>query len=181
MRLILASASPRRKELIARLTDDFTVAVSQAEEATEGDARAVAESNSCRKAQAVARTHNGLVLGADTVVVADGVLLGKPKDDADAKRMLHSLSGRTHAVITGVTLTDGYKTVTASETTFVTFAVLPETVIDEYVRSGAAADKAGAYGIQDGILQEYIAYAGDYDNVVGLPLALTERLMKEFE
>lgn len=181
MRLILASASPRRKELIARLTDDFTVAVSQAEETAEGDARTAAESNSLRKAQAVARTHAGIVLGADTVVAVDGALLGKPKDDADAKRMLRRLSGRTHEVITGVTLTDGRKTVTASETTAVTFAALPEDVIDAYVRSGAAADKAGAYGIQDGMLQRYITYAGDYDNVVGLPLALTERLMKEFE
>lgn len=94
--------------------------------------------------------------------------------------MLRALSGRTHTVITGVTLTDGAKTVTASERTAVRFAELPDAVIDAYVNGGKAFGKAGAYGIQDEELAGYITYEGDYYNVVGLPVALTSLLMKEF-
>lgn len=180
MRLILASASPRRRRLIGLLTDDFVAVTCDADELTEGEPRRIAEENSRRKALAASRLYRGTVLGADTVVDFAGKALGKPKDAAEAKRMLRALSGRTHAVITGVTLTDGAKTVTASERTAVRFAELPDAVIDAYVNGGKAFGKAGAYGIQDEELAGYITYEGDYYNVVGLPVALTSLLMKEF-
>ena len=180
MRLILASASPRRRELIGRLTDDCIAVTCDTEELTEGEPRCIAEENSRRKALAASRLYRGTVLGADTVVDLDGKALGKPKDAAAAKRMLGALCGRTHAVVTGVTLTDGTKTVTASERTAVRFADIPDDVIDAYVKSGKAFGKAGAYGIQDEELSGYISYEGDYYNVVGLPVALVSLLMKEF-
>lgn len=180
MRLILASASPRRRELIRRVTDDYEIVVSAAEEILAASAEETARANSAIKARAVSRTRPGVVLGADTVVSLDGRILGKPADRAEARAMLTALCGRTHEVITGITLTDGVKTVTDSETTRVTFGPIPDDVIGRYVDAGLSDGKAGAYGIQDEEIAGYIAFDGDYDNVVGLPVRLTALRMKEF-
>jgi len=181
MTYILASASPRRKELLELAGLPFMVHVSHAEEILPpGLAPAqCAEHLASIKANAAAQNfQTACIIAADTIVVIDGAILGKPKDAADAARMLRLLSGREHTVITGVCLLN---TATAqqnifSQETAVRFYPLGDEEIEAYVRTGEPMDKAGAYGIQGkgALLVESIT--GDYCNVVGLPLA---RLMRE--
>jgi len=151
-----------------------------AEDALPGEgARECAERLAREKALAVAsqRPHN-VVLGADTVVVVDGQLLGKPSDAADAARMLRLLSGREHQVITGVCLVVSGQPSVASETTLVTVSDITDQDIADYVASGEPMDKAGAYAIQ-GIASRWIPrIEGDYNNVVGLPVALVWRMLR---
>ena len=183
-KVILASGSPRRRELLAALGIDFEARPSCVEErrgAGETAAEYV-ERLAGEKAGAVAgQVSSGYVLGADTTVVADGVLLEKPADEADARRMLTSLSGRWHEVLTGLCLVraeDG-ATVSGVETTRVLFHPLSSAEIDWYVGTGEPLDKAGAYGIQDygALLVDRIE--GNYFNVVGLPLNLLYRLARQ--
>jgi septum formation protein len=143
-------------------------------------AKDCAERLAREKALAVARLRpHDCVLGADTVVVVDGQLLGKPSDADDAARMLRMLSGREHQVITGVCLVVGGQWSVASETTSVTMSEINDTEIAEYVANGEPMDKAGAYAIQ-GIASRWIpSIAGDYSNVVGLPVALVFRILRE--
>lgn len=192
MRIILASASPRRKSLLEQIGIKFEVIVSEAEEcvaATQPDK--VVEELSVKKALAVfdelQSEEEVLVIGADTVVAVDGCILGKPKDDEAAVLMLERLSGRTHQVYTGVTMLyrgSGRETwivrKTFSEKTEVQFFdMLPEE-ITEYVNTGDCRDKAGSYGIQ-GFCARYIAgISGDYNNVVGLPIARLYQEGKEW-
>ena len=186
MRLILASASPRRRELLSRAGLDVEVRPSSIEEILQpGESP---EDFACRAAEektlAVAATapRDTLVLGADTVVVADSELLGKPADRDDAARMLRRLSGTTHRVITGVCLVSAPDRVEAlrSETTLVTFRRLDEEEIADYLASGEAFDKAGAYGIQ-GLASRFVTrIEGCYFNVVGLPVALVYDMLKPF-
>jgi septum formation protein len=139
-----------------------------------------AERLACEKALAVAqvRPHDA-VLGADTVVVIDGQILGKPADSADAVRMLRMLSGRQHQVITGVALVVGGQWVVDSQITRVTFSEISEREIADYVATGEPMDKAGAYAIQ-GIASRWIPrIEGDYSNVVGLPVALVYRMLRD--
>ena len=186
MRLILASASPRRRELLRLAGFNFEVRPSTVEEvvlpgeAAEDFARRAAR----EKALSVAATAppDSLVLGADTIVVADGEILGKPADREDATRMLRRLAGVTHRVITGVCLVRAPERVEAlaHETTFVTFRNLDEQEIAGYVASGEPFDKAGAYGIQ-GLASKFVTrIEGCYFNVVGLPVALVYDLLKPF-
>jgi len=183
--IILASASPRRQQLLAETGLPFTVAVSEVDEEAinSGSPREIAEQRALHKARAVAKTlPGGLVIGADTIVLCQGQVLGKPKDTADAKRLLSLLSGRSHRVITGVCVLeapDG-RCLVASACTKVVFRRLSPEEIDRYVATGEPMDKAGAYGIQGkgALLVERIV--GDYFNVVGLPLTLLARLLKEF-
>jgi len=181
MTYILASASPRRKELLELAQLPFAVHVPNAEEIIPpGLAPAqCAEHIAAIKANAVACDRpNACIIAADTIVVVDGAILGKPKDTADAARMLRLLSGREHTVITGVCLLNAAaaKKNVFSQETAVRFYPLSDEEIKAYVRTGEPMDKAGAYGIQGrgALLVESIA--GDYFNVVGLPLA---RLMRE--
>lgn len=187
MELILASQSPRRKEILSLLGMPFSVAVSDADEAVDEllPPYFIAESLSLKKAAAVAKnvTFPAIVIGADTIVVSDGKILGKPKDDADAFSMLSSLSGRTHSVISGVTILDTKcaKSESFYVETEVTFYPLTDKEIADYITTGECRDKAGAYGIQGrgGKFVEKIS--GDYFNVVGLPLSkLYQVLKKEF-
>jgi septum formation protein len=186
--LVLASASPRRKELLRNAGFIFEVEPADIpEDALAGEtAKACAERLAREKALAVARRHpHDVVLGADTVVVVDGQhdgqLLGKPSDAKDAARMLRLLSGREHQVITGVCLVAGGKVSVASETTLVTVSEIPDQDITDYVASGEPMDKAGAYAIQ-GIASRWIPrIEGDYSNVVGLPVALVFRMLRERE
>ena len=180
--LVLASASPRRQELLRSAGILFDVQPSQvAEDILPGEGtRECAERLAREKALAVAcqRPHD-FVLGADTVVAVDGQVLGKPSDAADAARMLRMLSGRAHQVITGVCLVAGGQSSVASETTLVTVSEITDQDIADYVASGEPMDKAGAYAIQ-GIASRWIPRVeGDYSNVVGLPIALVWRMLRQ--
>ncbi len=191
MKLVLASASPRRAELLRNAGIAFRVEVPNLEEAPEpGEAPdAYARRLARDKARVVApRSPGELVLAADTVVVAGDHLLEKPRDSADAARMLRLLGGRTHQVTTGVCLllleTRNGKLETVfedvrSETTQVTFAPLREQEIQAYVATGQPLDKAGAYGIQEFASRFVTRVDGCYFNVVGLPLSLVYRMLRE--
>lgn len=180
-RIILASQSPRRQELIANITSDFTVIVSEAEEILpEGIApEEVPAYLACLKAGAVAADHpDDTVIGADTVVILDGAILGKPRDKDDAVRMLRALSGKAHIVVTGCAVYQGSNRITFSESTRVEFYPLGDREILEYIATGEPFDKAGAYGIQGRGCVLVKRIEGDYFNVMGLPVA---RLKRELE
>ena len=195
--LVLASASPRRQELLRNAGISFTVQAADVEETPlpgEG-ARQCAERLAREKALKVWRTRQqDVVLGADTVVVVDRAILGKPADGEDAVRMLRLLAGRTHEVITGVCLVKSVvsgqssvasnsapqDSVIGSETTLVTMSEISNREIFDYVATGEPMDKAGAYAIQ-GIASRWIPrIEGDYSNVVGLPVALVYRMLSGF-
>lgn len=183
--LVLASASPRRQDLLRSAGISFAVQPADIDETPlAGEtARACAERLAREKALAVCRNRpNDLVLGADTIVVIDDSILGKPVDADDAARMLRMLSGRVHQVITGVCLasTAGRNPLRVErETTLVTFGELSDSEIRDYVATGEPMDKAGAYAIQ-GIASRWIPrIEGDYSNVVGLPVALVYRMLRE--
>ena len=180
--LVLASASPRRQELLRNAGITFEVQPADIpEDPLPGEAaKECAERLAREKALAIAsqRPHDS-VLGADTVVVIDGQLLGKPSDAADAARMLRMLSGREHHVITGVCLVVSGQSSVASEATLVTVSKITDKDIADYVASGEPMDKAGAYAIQ-GIASRWIPrIEGDYSNVVGLPVALVFRMLRQ--
>jgi len=182
--LVLASSSPRRQELLRSAGISFEVQPAEIpENALPGEsAKDCAERLAREKALAVARQRpHDLVLGADTVVVVDGQLLGKPTDAADAARMLRMLSGREHQVITGVCLVVSGQSSVASETTLVTVNELTDQDIADYVASGEPMDKAGAYAIQGPASRWIPRIEGDYSNVVGLPVALVLRMLRERE
>ena len=182
MDIILASGSPRRKQLLAQMgIETFRVISSDADETVEpglSPARIV-EILSARKAEAVAdhAKHGGLVIAADTIVALDGAVLGKPNDGLEAFRMLSALSGRRHQVYTGVTLLRDGERRTEHEVTTVTFRELTQDDITRYIATGEPMDKAGAYGIQGygALLVERIE--GDYFNVMGLPVCRLGRML----
>ncbi|MDD6012518.1 MAG: Maf family protein [Oscillospiraceae bacterium] len=180
---ILASASPRRRELLKNAGFDFEVAVSGADERlTEPlSPREMVTELACRKAHFVSRENPGrVVLGCDTLVALDDRVLGKPDNREQAKEMLRLLSGKTHSVYTGVCITDGSRTEKFCCQTAVTFRELSETAVESYVASGESDDKAGAYGIQGlgSVLVKEID--GDYFSVVGLPVSETARVLADF-
>lgn len=185
-RLILASASPRRRELLAQAGYAFAVEaadVNESEHEDENSAEYVLRLAE-EKAQAVFARHVTeaeplVVLGADTTVVCDGEILAKPKDVADAKRMLRRLSGRTHEVLTGVAIATSVGLVSGVETTSVTFSAIPETELDFYCATNEPMDKAGAYGIQGYAARWIPQIDGDYYNVMGLPIARVVRLIED--
>lgn len=180
-RLVLASGSPRRKELLARLVPRFEIVVSDVDEEalTVADPIATAEGLAEAKARAVfALRPDALVIGADTVVFLGDEQLAKPRDADDAKRMLRALSGRTHTVATGVSLVSPQGATTFHDKTEVTFRDLDDAEIDAYVATGEPMDKAGAYAIQGGGAAFVLHRQGSESNVVGLPLErLRERLL----
>jgi septum formation protein len=197
--LILASASPRRRELLAQAGYAFSVEAADVDESVragetpEAYVRRLAE----EKAQAIFTKHTGapslpassarvgtrdtplIVLGADTTVVCDGEILAKPADAADAKRILRSLSGRTHQVLTGVAVVARAGTASAVEITDVTFSNIPEAELDLYCATHEPLDKAGAYGIQGYAARWIPRIDGDYFNVMGLPIARVVRLLED--
>ncbi len=183
MKLILASGSPRRAELLERMGLSFTVQPSNTEEVLEPGLSPQREvmSLSLQKAKAVYDTleSQAVVLSADTVVVLDDNILGKPQDAEDAKKMLRALSGRHHLVLTGVTVMGPKGTQTHCEETEVHFRTLSEQEIDAYVASGESVDKAGAYGIQGGAMLFVSSLVGDYYNVMGLPVCKTGLMLRE--
>lgn len=186
MEIILASQSPRRRELLAQAGIPFRVVTSSVEERiTKTEADEVVKELSFQKAENVAaeQPEGVWVLGADTVVVLEGQILGKPKNTENAREMLRRLSGKTHSVFTGVTLYKkeggGVQSVTFAEETRVTFYPMTEEEIIAYVASGDPMDKAGAYGIQGAAAVYIRGIEGDYNNVVGLPVAAVYQRMKE--
>jgi nucleoside triphosphate pyrophosphatase len=180
--LILASASPRRSELLKAAGIPFTTEAVDADETlwSNESAEAYVERIARLKASLGAARHpNALVLGADTTVVVDGEVLAKPADDADAWRMLRQLSGRAHEVLTGVALSSGGEVRSRVERTTVWFAPMGEDDIAWYVASGEPRGKAGAYGIQ-GLASRFIPrIEGSYANVVGLPITAVLELLEE--
>jgi septum formation protein len=182
--IVLASASPRRQELLRNAGIPFTVQPADINETPlAGESpRACAERLAREKALAVWQNRSQVyVLGADTIVVVDGAILGKPRDRDDALRMLRLLSGRTHVVITGVCLVGPVSSniQIAAEITFVTMCEVTDDEIRDYVATGEPMDKAGAYAIQ-GIASRWIPrIEGDYSNVVGLPVALVYAMLRE--
>jgi septum formation protein len=187
MMLILASASPRRHELLSQAGLKFTVVAANINEdrLPNEAAAAYVQRLAEEKAQAVWNLNKSLdtqddpvvVLGADTCVVCDGNILGKPADSADARRMLELLSGRTHAVMTGLAAVTGRKIVRDVEITQVTFNQLNDREIAQYIVSGEPMDKAGAYAIQGYAARWIPRIEGCYFNVVGLPIARTVALL----
>ena len=170
--LILASASPRRRELLSLFGIPFTVRVADIDEAmdpTKSPCDEVARV-SCRKALAVERGPEDVVVAADTIVVCAGRVLGKPHSREEAVAMLQLLSGREHQVMTGCTVLCGDRRETFTEVTDLTFRPLSEAEIQRYVASGEPMDKAGAYGIQGGAALFCPGIRGDYYNVMGLPV-----------
>ena len=182
-KIILASASPRRKELLTLAGVNFTVEVADADETLEDGVtpdEAVKQLAEI-KARAVFEQHaDSIVIGADTVVSVDGKILGKPKNYEEASEMLNILSGRKHFVFTGVCLMSQEKTTVFCQKTAVEFYPLSQNEIDEYIASNDCYDKAGGYGIQTNGCVLVKGIEGDYFNVVGLPVAETVRALKEF-
>ncbi len=188
LRLVLASASPRRRELLTNAGFDFEVIPSEIKEpgASGAPPAAFAERVAQLKAETVARTfaptYRAVVLGADTIVVVAGALLGKPRSNEEARAMLEKLSGRTHEVITGVALVGpGGRSALAHETTQVRFRELSAEEIEAYVAGGEPLDKAGAYAIQGRASRFVTRIEGCYFNVMGLPVALVDRMLRQWK
>lgn len=180
--IVLASGSPRRRELLERIGASFTVRTPEVDETVpEGlFPRETVEYLSRVKADAVEAGPDEVVVAADTMVFLDGSRLGKPRDAADALRMLTALQGRAHTVCTGVTVRQGRRCLTESEVTTVYFRAASREELERYVATGEPMDKAGGYGIQSrgGLLAERLE--GDFTNVIGLPLPRLARMLARF-
>ena len=186
MDIILASQSPRRRELLTQMgLKGFKVTSPDVDEDVDENLHPslVVEELSLRKARAVAANadEDDLIIAADTVVALEGTVLGKPVDEGDAFSILSALSGNRHYVYTGITVMQGEKVVTRHEVTTVTFRELDPQEIDNYIATGEPMDKAGAYGIQ-GLGALFISgIDGDYFNVMGLPIYRLGRVLAEFD
>ncbi len=182
--IVLASASPRRRELLSVVFDDFQVVPSDFDESTVPAHLPPPEHavySAAMKARDVARTHReSLVISADTIVVLGKEILGKPSGAQDAARMLRALSGKTHVVYTGLALVRGEQERSDFECTHVTFRELAEETISRYVATGEPLDKAGAYAIQGKGAVLIRSISGCYPNVGGLPLYKLSRLLEDF-
>ena len=175
MKVILASTSPRRKELLKEIFPTFSVVAPNAEEESEGDPKSLAVANAVKKGRSVTEECDVLV-SCDTVVALDGKIYGKPSDKADAVRMLTELSGKTHSVVSGVYLRIHGKEASFYEESFVKMKKMTRSEIVSYVETYRPTDKAGAYGIQDETVVE--GYEGEYENIVGLPIAKTRQAIE---
>ncbi len=193
MKLILGSASPRRREILATLGVDFTVRLADADESCDiTDPAARVEAISAKKCAAVleALAADGVdladpelvVLTSDTLVTLDGEFLGKPADEDDARRMIRMLAGRTHTVASGIAVYARGRTVTAHELTGVRFASMTDAEIEDYIATGESFGKAGAYAVQGHAARYVTGLDGDYFSVVGLPVrCLYETRKREFD
>ena len=185
-RIILASQSPRRKQLLGQIgIKKFDIIIPEADESFDPSlSPEETVSSICRRkgeaARALADDPSAVIIAADTMVFLDGLRLGKPRTGAEAHQMLSALSGRTHHVCTGVTVSRGDRTETRAETTAVTFRPLTEEEIWAYIRSGEPFDKAGGYGAQGAAALFIPRIEGDYFNVMGLPLFLLGRMLRDF-
>ena len=180
MKLVLASASPRRRELLGLLGVEFEAVAPEVAELTEGDPAVIVVENALRKARSVERP-DAIVLGVDTDVVCDGRLLGKPLTDGDATARLRALAGRTHEVLSGIALLAGDRERSELVRTAVTFRPLADREIEAYVGSGEWRDRAGGYAVQGlgSALVERID--GDLSNVIGLPIPALAGMIEELQ
>ena len=180
-KIILASKSPRRRELLSSLYSEFSIESREVDESLpEGlHPRKGVELLAIRKGEGVARDNpDALVISSDTLVELDGVALGKPIDEADARRMLRALSGRTHQVHTGIAVHYRGRVLSGVATTRVEFLPLSDEQINEYIASGEPMDKAGAYGIQGAAGAFVRRYDGEFDTVVGFNMTLLKKLLR---
>lgn len=178
--VILASASPRRRELLTQIFPEFEIipAIGQEKSDKSLPPKDYVAALAAQKCDEVFSSHpNSLVIGCDTIVVFDGKILGKPKDSEEAIKTLSALSGKIHQVMTGVCIRTPQKRLIDVDVTEVTFNELSEKFIKDYVESGSPLDKAGSYGIQDGGVVK--SYFGSYTNVVGLPVELIKTMVKD--
>ena len=183
MSLILASGSPRRRELMALITPDYRVVTSDVDESEiMADTPAhLAQALACAKARAVAQNCPGdTVIGCDTVVDCDGMVFGKPRNEEDAVAMLRALSGRSHKVHTGVCVCQDERAAATVETTTVHFSPIPEEELLDYVRTPEPYDKAGGYAIQGRAAVWCSGIEGCYYNIMGLPVHRTAQLLRQF-
>jgi len=176
--IILASGSPRRHELLRKLCKDFVIEVSDAKEVQQADSPEIlAVENAKLKASSVAaKNPSAIVIGADTIVVLDGEIFGKPDGVEGAEKMLARLSGKRHEVITGLAICAGEKVFTAAEVTEVYFGEMTTEEIREYVATGEPLDKSGSYALQGGATKFIKKIHGDWSNVVGLPVYRLRKL-----
>lgn len=185
MKVILASKSPRRKELLGLLDLDFEIITADTDEIINPDVPVCDEVArlSLQKAQAVSRLakYDDVIISADTVVELDGKVFGKPKTEEQAAIMLKTLSNNTHRVFTGVTVMQSEKVETRVVTTEVTFRAVSEKEIFDYIATGEPMDKAGAYGIQGRASKFVSRIDGDYFSVVGLPVCTLSEMLKNFK
>lgn len=184
MRIILASGSPRRKELLEMLNvPNLEIIPAKGEEKSHpelGPAGLVMELSRCKAAEVAPHDDpDAVTIGADTIVVLDGMVLGKPRDEAEASAMLHALSGRSHRVYTGVTVIRGSRVLCHAERTEVRFRHLSDEEIAAYIRTGEPMDKAGAYGAQGYASLFVEGLEGDFFNVMGLPLCALGKMLNE--
>lgn len=182
-KIVLASASPRRKELIALISDNVVIRPADCDESLPeniGARQAVEYLSKIKNDAASTSAANEIIISADTVVSVCDEILGKPVDKADARRMISLLSGKTHQVYTGVTISHKNQSVTFSEKTDVTFFPLTNEEIESYIELDSIYDKAGAYGIQGEASLLVSGISGDYFNVVGLPVARLNRELSQF-
>ena len=170
MKIILASASPRRRELLKEIFHDYTVEIPICDEKASGSPDEYVSSIAIQKAKAIQTTAD-IIISADTIVVFDDKILGKPKNEQDAIKMLNCLSGKRHYVYTGVCIkhliNNEYSYEVFYDKSSVFMRKLSQKQIHDYVKTGSPLDKAGSYGIQDGVVEKYI---GSYSNIVGLPV-----------
>ena len=180
MQLILASQSPRRKELMGLFHIPFTVRVADIDETMDPDKSPYDEVArvSRLKAEATPREYDDVVVAADTIVVCGNEILGKPADEQDAFRMLKLLSGKDHQVMTGLTVLRGETVVVCTEVADIHFRELSDREIEAYIRTGEPMDKAGSYGIQGGAALFAEKMVGDYYNVMGLPVCRLGQILK---
>lgn len=189
MKIILASRSPRRREILSGLGLCFDIVSADCDESSETvDPACLVRELALRKGRAVRELlssegkalTDALIISADTVVSVDGEILGKPRDESEAVSMLSRLSGRSHRVISGIALLSGEREISAAEETEVFFSEVSVREIERYVASGEPMDKAGAYAVQGGASLWIERLSGDYFNVVGLPVHRLELLVREF-
>ena len=180
MKLILASQSPRRRELLGLFRIPFEIQAADIDETMDPDLPAGQEVSrvSRSKAMAIAADDDQIIIAADTIVVVDGRVLGKPQSPDHARQMLKSLSGRDHQVMTGIAVRRGSQCAVCTEVTDVTFRPLTDAEIDAYIATGEPMDKAGAYGIQGGAALFCEKLHGDYYNVMGLPVCRLGLMLK---
>ena len=183
MNLILASQSPRRRELLGLFHCPFTVQAADIDETMDENKSPFDEVArvSREKAAAIEASGEDVVIAADTIVVCCGRVLGKPHSEAQAGEMLRLLSGRDHQVMTGVTVRRGSRVISATEVTDIHFRPLSDTEIDAYIATGEPMDKAGAYGIQGGAALFAEKMVGDYYNVMGLPVCKLWKMLRQLE
>ena len=191
MRIILASKSPRRRELLSEMFSDFEIVAVPTDESIEGgvlpcdavrliaERKGLAVYNYLMKEKGSIYLEDAIIISSDTLVAYDDIPLGKPKDERDAKRMLRILSGREHKVHTGIAVRRGEVVVSGVATSGVVFRELSDEEIDDYVRGGEPMDKAGSYGIQGEGGKFVKEYIGDFDTVVGLSMKKLSELLEE--